>query len=167
MNWKNDGKLAEEIRMYVRQNLKRSESLDFIQRDYSYYRWSLTSLDRRMRYFDIKYIDETTTLDAVKDAVRAELDGPGKLLGYRAMTQKLRMQYHLKVPRHLVRDILADLDPDGVSSRKLQKRKIREKGNFTSKGPLWVVSVDGHDKLCGYQNWTFPLGIYGFIDTFF
>ena len=120
-----------------------------------------------MRYFGIKYIDETTTLDAVKDAVRAELDGPGKLLGYRAMTQKLRMQYHLKVPRHLVRDILADLDPDGVSSRKLQNRKIREKGNFTSKGPLWVVSVDGHDKLCGYQNWTFPLGIYGFIDTFF
>ena len=166
MDWKNDKKLAEEIKMYVRQNLRRSEILDFIQRDYSYYRWSLTSLDRRMRYFNIKYIDETTTLDAVKDAVRAELDGPGKLLGYRAMAQKLRTQHHLNVPRHLVRSILADLDPDGVSARKLQKKTSREKGSFTSKGPLWVVSVDGHDKLCGYQNWTFPLGIYGFIDTF-
>ena len=31
---------------------------------------------------------------------------------------------------------------------------------------MWVVSVDGHDKLCGYQNWTFPLGVYVFIDTF-
>ena len=165
MNWKNDGKLAEGIRMYVRQNLKRSEILDFIQRDYIYYRWNLISLDRRMRHFGIKYIGETTTHDAVKDAARAELDGPGKLLGYRAMTQKLRIQYHLKVPRHLVRSILAYLDPDGVSSRNLQKRKISKKGIFTSKGPLLVASVDGHDKLCGYQNWTFPLGIYGFIDT--
>ena len=52
MDWKNDKKLAEEIRMYARQNLRKSEILDFIQRDYSYYRWSLTSLDRRMRYFN-------------------------------------------------------------------------------------------------------------------
>ena len=94
MNWTNDGKLAEEKRMYVRQNRNRSEILDFIQRDYSYYRWSRTSLDRRMHYFNIKYIDETTKLNAFTDAVRADLDGKGKLLGYRALTQKLRMQYH-------------------------------------------------------------------------
>ena len=29
-----------------------------------------------------------------------------------------------------------------------------------------MVSLDGHDKLCGYQNSTFPLGVYGCIDTF-
>ena len=29
-----------------------------------------------------------------------------------------------------------------------------------------MVSLDGHDKFCGYQNWTFSLGIYGCIDTF-
>ena len=137
--------------MYVRQNLRRSEILDFIQHDYSYYRWSLTSIDRRMRYFNIKYIDETTTLDAVKDAVRAELDGPGKLLGYRPMAQKLRTQHHLKVLWHLVRSTLVDLDPEGVTSRELQKKKSCEEGSFTSKGPLRVVSVDSHDKLCGYQ----------------
>ena len=26
-------------------------------------------------------------------------------------------------------------------------------------------SLDGHDKLMGYQNWTFPIAIYGCIDT--
>ena len=28
------------------------------------------------------------------------------------------------------------------------------------------ISVDGHDKFCEYQNSTFPIGVYGFIDTF-
>jgi hypothetical protein len=37
---------------------------------------------------------------------------------------------------------------------------------FTSNGPLWVVSLDGHDKLCGYQNSTFTICIYGCLDTF-
>ena len=46
----------------------------------------------------IRYIDETATSGAVEDAVRAELDGPGKLLGYRAMMRKLRIQYDLKDP---------------------------------------------------------------------
>ena len=31
---------------------------------------------------------------------------------------------------------------------------------------MWVVSVDGHDKLCDYQNSIFPLGISRFIDMF-
>ena len=29
-----------------------------------------------------------------------------------------------------------------------------------------MVSLDGHDKLCGYQNSTFPFGVYGCLDTF-
>ena len=84
--------------MYVCQNFRRSEILDFTQRDYSYHRWSLTSLDRRMRYLNIKCIDERTTLDAVKDAVRADLEDPGKLLGHRAMA-------NLKVSRCLDRSV--------------------------------------------------------------
>ena len=46
----------------------------------------------------IRYIDETATSGAVEDAFRAELDGPGKLLGYRGMMRKLRIQYDLKDP---------------------------------------------------------------------
>ena len=43
--------------------------------------------------------------------------------------------------------------------------KQRKKSNFTSKGPNWVHSMDDHDKLMGYQNSTFPLAVYGCIDT--
>ena len=41
----------------------------------------------------------------------------------------------------------------------------RKKGNFSSKGPNWVHSLDGHDKLMGFQNFTFPLAIYGCLHT--
>ena len=55
-----------------------------------------------------------------------------------------------------------DMDPEGLEERNVQK-KGRKKRPFTS---LWLVSLDGHDKLCGYQNWTFPLGVYRCLDTF-
>ena len=45
------------------------------------------------------------------------------------------------------------------------KKKTNPKGSFTTKGPIWVHSLDGHDKLMGYQNSTFPLAVYGCIDT--
>lgn len=33
-------------------------------------------------------------------------------------------------------------------------------------GPDFTMPLDGHDKLCGYQNSTFPLCIYGAQDTY-
>ena len=88
------------------------------------------------------------------DAVKKELDGPGRLLGYRAMKHKLRTEHNVQVPRHLVHNVMAELDPERLEARSLQKKK-KPKGNFTSEGRLWVVSLDGHDKLCGFQNSTF------------
>ena len=88
------------------------------------------------------------------------------MLGYRAMHQKLRTERNVLVPRHLVYNVMAELDPEGLEARNLQRKKKEVKGHFTSEGPLWLVSLDGHDKLCGYQNSTFPLGVYAGIDTF-
>ena len=87
-------------------------------------------------------------------------------MGYRALNQKLRTEHDIKVPRHLVHTVLADLDPAGLDARRLQNKRKRPKIPFSSSRPLWVVSLDGHDKLCGYQNSTFPVCIYGCLDTF-
>ena len=35
-----------------------------------------------------------------------------------------------------------------------------------SDAPGWLFSVDWHDKLMGFNNSTFPVGIYGCIGTF-
>ena len=164
--WKEDNQMENDLKTYVSQNLKRSEVLDFMQRDFPQYEWSLATLDRRLRHFGIHYIDYDTPLTVVADAVQKELEGPGRLLGYRAMNQKLRTEHNVQVPRHLVYNMIAELDPEGLEARSLQRKKKKPKGQFTSEGPLWVASLDGHDKLCGYQNSTFPLGVYGCIDTF-
>ena len=95
-----------------------------------------------------------------------ELKGPGKLLGYRAMYKKIRQEYGINVTRDQVYDVMTDLDPEGLRERGgIGAKKKRKKGNFTTRGSNWVHSLDGHDKLMGYQNSTFPLAIYRCLDT--
>ena len=94
----------------------------------------MATLSRRLRYFDIKYINYETTLNAVTDAVSKELKGPGRCLGYRASNQK-----------HLVHNVLKELDPEGLESRALNKKTKEPKVPFSFERPLWLASLDGHD----------------------
>ena len=164
--WKLDETLKEDLVKYVEQNLKRTEILDFVMQDYPEYPWSIPTLDRRLRHFDISYINKATTVDEIRTAVEKELEGPGKLLGYRAMNHKLRTEHHVCAPRNLVAEIVWDMDPEGVELRSVKKRKKIPKKPFVSDGPNWTFSLDGHDKMMGFQNSTFPLAIYGCLDTF-
>ena len=59
-----------------------------------------------------------------------------------------------------------ELDAEGLEARGVvAAKKKRKKGNFTTRDANWVHSLDGHDKLMRYQNSTFPLAIYGCMDT--
>ena len=77
----------------------------------------------------------------------------------------MRTEYHIKVPRHLVLSVLHDVDPERVEEKAL-KVKARKKKPFVSGGADCVLSLDGHDKLMGFHSWTFPVAIYGALDTF-
>ena len=58
------------------------------------------------------------------------------------------------------------MDAEGLQARgNIGNKQKRKKGSFTSRGPNWVHLLDGHDKLMGFQNSTFPLAVYGCIDT--
>ena len=166
MYWKDDADLKASLRTYVEQNMKRSELIDFMKRDFPQYPWSLSSLARRLKFFGITYINKDLTVDDVKNVVKIELEGPGKLLGYRALNQKIRTEHHICVPRNLIADILFEMDPEGVAARDVKRKNKKPKMPFTSDGPGWTYSLDGHDKLMGFQNNTFPLAIYGCLDTF-
>ena len=50
-DWEADEDLKMDIQQYVLPNLSRKELLDFVQRDYPQYTWSLRSLSRRMANF--------------------------------------------------------------------------------------------------------------------
>ena len=158
-NWQEDEKLKQDLRAYVAQGLKHEEILDFVKRDYQEYTWSFRTLDRRLRAY------RQITVEDVEDAVQKELDGPGQLFGYRAMQNKLRQEHGLNVPRDLVHDVMYELDEEGLAARRPCQKQKCNKGHFTMKGVNWVFSLDGHDKLMGYQNSTFPLAVYGCLDT--
>ena len=161
-SWIEDEELKEVMKKYVSQGLRREEILDYVERDSSQYAWSLRTLDRRLRAFGIYYTDKRVSLEEVHDAVRKELDGPGK---YRGMQNRLRQEHDLLVPRDLVHDVMFDLDEEGLAARCPVRKKGKPKGHFTTRGVNWVCSLDGHDKLMGYRNSTFPLAVYGCIDT--
>lgn len=163
--WTSDQELEANMKEFVKQGLKRKEMLDFLQRDFRQYKWSIRSLDRRLRYFSIFYNDQDIGVEDVEEAGRKELDGPGRLLGYGLMHKKIRQKHDLFVARDKVYDVMQDVDPEGLAARGLGTKKYRKKGNFTSLGPNWVHSLDGHDKLVGYQNSTFPIAVYGCLDT--
>ena len=163
--WQEDIKLKEDLKKYVSQGLQRKEILNFLRRDFPAYPWSIPTLDRRLRHFDIYYTDRTVTIETVTDAVGKELDGPGQLLGYRAMHQKLRQEHGINVRRDLVYATMQELDPEGLERRKVGIKNKKRKECFTTRGPNWVHSVDGHNKLMGFQSDTFPLAIYGSVDT--
>jgi hypothetical protein len=78
--WEDDCELKDDLQKYVSKNLKREEILDFVKRDYSNYSWSLGTLSRRLKHFNIKYINHVFAVEAVETAVRQELDGQGSCL---------------------------------------------------------------------------------------
>lgn len=54
------------------------------------------------------YNDRDVSVKDVRKAEANELDGPWKLLGYRAMQKKVRQKYELNVPRDLVHAVIYD-----------------------------------------------------------
>ena len=165
MEWQDDPDLKYDLNRYVTENMQRNEILDSVQRDYPQYCWSMRTLDRGLRHYRIRYINYNVKIDEGRTAVKEELEGPGHLLGYRAMMQKIRQQHNLKVPRQFVHTVMQEIDDKGLHNRQPGAKKKEPKGHFVTVGPNWTYSMDGHDKLMGFQNSTFPLAVYGAIDT--
>ena len=88
-----------------------------------------------MAFFGVKYINCDIDVEAVEKAVREELDGPGQLLGYRAMHKKMHEEHELLVQRNVVYDTMTPVDPEGLQMRGNVGKKKRHRGatgTFTS-----------------------------------
>ena len=116
-DWKVDDDLKADLLKYVTQNLKRKEVLDFIAESYPQYAWSFRSLCGRQNFFQIKYVDEEIDLGQVWAPIRVEMDGPGRLLGYRSLHKKIREIHGLRVPRRLVYASMQDINPAALTAR--------------------------------------------------
>ena len=126
----------------------------------------MITLNRRLRFFKIYRHDKNVTVDEVTETIKKECEGPGQLLGYCAMYHKIRQVHGLNVTRDQVYAAMTDVHPEGLENRKPMLKKKKAKSTFSSVGSNWVLLLmDGHDKLMGCQNSTFPLAVYGCMDT--
>ncbi|XP_046862205.1 uncharacterized protein LOC124455590 [Xenia sp. Carnegie-2017] len=84
------------------------------------------------------------------------------------MQQKVREVHGLNVSRDLVYAVMGEADPEGLQSRGGigKPKRPRRTNAFVSRGSNSTMSLDGHDKLCGYQKSMFPLCIYGGLDVY-
>ena len=133
-NWEDDEELEGDLERYVKQNLKREEILYFVLKKYPMYAWSIRTLCRRLSHFNIKFTNYQIEVQDLQLAVQNEMQGPGKLLGHRALHKKIREIHGLNVPRNMVYAMMAEVDPSGLEQRSgVGKRKRAPKGVFTSK----------------------------------
>ena len=68
-------------------------------RDFDCHVWSIRTLDRRLRYFDIRYTDIHVAVVEVEEAVTRGMEGTGRLLGFRALQEKVRKVQDLSTAR--------------------------------------------------------------------
>ena len=105
---------------------------------------------RVLQWHHVTYTYPTVEVDEVEDAVRRELEGPGKLLAYRRTCVCSNIRCKSRCTRW---------------KRLLNLRRRKTKGTYTSRGPNWVHALDGHDKSMRYQNSTLAIADYWCIDT--
>ena len=78
-----------------------------------------------------------------------ELKGPGKLLGYRAMHKKIRLEHGLNVTRDQVHDVMTELDPQGLEAHgTMQPRGSKRKETSPPVVPtgsiLWMDTISSY-----------------------
>ena len=128
-DWQEDQDLKDDLVKYVRENLRRKEILDFVKINYPMYAWSPRTLSRRLQYFGIEFTDYSVDIDDAREAVAKEMDGPGSLLGYRALHKKIREVHGLSVPRNLVYALMTEVNPQGLEERGCVGRPKRPQRN--------------------------------------
>ena len=122
-SWKDDLYLMQQLKELNSKGMRFQEILSYMKRDFSQQSWSLITLNRRLRFFNIYRHDKNVTIGEVTEAIKKECKGPGQLLGYRAMYQKIRQVHGLNVTRDQVYAAMIDVDPEGLEKKEVNTQE--------------------------------------------
>ena len=148
---------GEAIRYYFSRKYEYNTILNFLDK-YHDIKMSKRTLLNRLKEYGLSQRNCEIDEALLREHISKELEGPGRLLGYRAMWRKLHLKYGINVPQSSVEMLLREMDPEGTrlpQARRLKRRK------YTNPGPNYCWHADGYDKLKPYG-----LPIHGCIDGF-
>lgn len=147
----------EFIQSYFEDGHSYAVILDMLM-EYHGIKISLRTLKTQLKNAGMFRRQNYSSLNDVRNAIRAELRGPGQLFGYRTMWLALQQKHKLRVKRNNVMRLLQELNPRGTEQR-TRRRFVRR--SYHSMGPNYLWHVDGYDKLK-----PFGFAISGCIDGF-
>ena len=100
----------------------------------------LRTLKRKLKDLGLSRKRNLVDEEAVKRLIDEEIQGAGRLAGYRSIWHALRLRHQVHVPRNLVARLLKQIDPDGVEERKSRRLTRRR---YSSLGPNFCWHIDG------------------------
>jgi len=117
-------------------------------------------LSHGWRHYNRSDADNATAVEATFQRVDEALEeGTARNYGREFLQSNLRSVHGFRATENTIRDALATLDPGGTAKRKPGPGKGKKKGEFNTKGPDYVWSIDGHDKFRDYG-----IHIYAAVD---
>ncbi|KAJ7934887.1 hypothetical protein B0H13DRAFT_2305344 [Mycena leptocephala] len=127
---------------------KLAQRLDYLLKDFGYkisYS-TLKALNRKFRVDMVKkpppeHIASTLIGEVMMNNVSSR-NGP------RTIQTQISLQNGIKIPRDMVRRLMADIDPDGAEARfPGHRRQSKVRGHLTDTGVHYELHFDGHEKL--------------------
>ena len=97
--------MEEAIRHYFKKNYKYSTILQFLEKFHNI-KLSKRTLIRKLQEYGLGRRKYNANRDQVEQAIQQELNGSGRLLGYRAMWRRLQSNYGIYVRRLTVQNVL-------------------------------------------------------------
>ena len=154
-----EDELEELVRYYFSRNYDYRTILSFLEKFHGVKK-SKRKLQDRLKSYRLSRRGSQHQVDdqLLRQLILQELDGPGRLLGYRALWRKLQLKYSIRSPRSTVQTLWRELDPEGSRLREIHRLKRRE---YLNTGPNYWWHADGYDKLKPYG---FP--VHGCMDGF-
>ena len=101
---------------------------------------SVRTLKRRLRSLGLRRKGQLVEEQHLRNVISEEIQGAGRLSGYRSIWHALRLRHGIHVSRHVVAKIMKEIDPDGVDERKARRLHHRV---YKSKGANACWHIDG------------------------
>jgi hypothetical protein len=128
----------ELIRYYFYKGFTYEEICKFLSQ-YHNKEMSLSTLKRHIKRLGFRRRNAEYDIALVRNAIMSLLEGPDCSRGYRSIWHTLQMN-GMRVPRLVVKLLLREIDPEGVSERRKHRLKRRI---YYNPGPnyTWLVTV--------------------------